>query len=288
MSQSRILYTSRQPKPKPKKFSKERIRIILALVGFFALLGACIGVVRLSYFQIREIGIGEVPGDAGMMGTEQDTQDIRVAINNSLSGNYALVIPRRFIFGIRSSSIEERLQAALPRFATIAVAKQFPHVLAVSFTKRVFFALLCNDTTKTDIHSCGYIDRMGFVYEDAPEASGSLIVKIKSDIPDVKVGMRAIDESTVRQMSLLGDGVGRIAGLRLISYELSGQAPDELRMHVAPSTGGGFTLIVKKNDNLEAVLRILRTVLDEEIKDNRSKLDYVDLRLGNKVFFKLR
>ncbi len=286
MPQSRILYTPRQPKR--KKFSKERLRILLAFAGLLALIGLCIGTVRLAYFRIRDVSVAEIPGDIGMIGTEQDAEELKAAIDGALSGSYVLIMPKRFIFGVSGRTLEQQLLVALPRLATVSVAKQFPHGLSVSYTKRIFFGLLCNDLNKTGIRSCGYIDRAGFVYEDAPEASGSLIVKVKSDLPSVKVGTHAIDEQTAKQMALFGDGVGRIAGLRLIAYELAVQAPDELRMHVAPPAGGGFMLIVKKDDNPETILRVLRTVLDEEIKTDKSKLDYIDLRLGNKVFFKLR
>lgn len=277
MTQSRILYTPRQHKRKQRKFSREKLRIMIVSIGFIVFLAACISAVRLSYFQIQEI---RVSGG----GTEQDAQELRAAIGDLLSGSYAMVIPRRFIFGMGGQNLEQRLLATLPRFETISVTKRFPHTLSVSYTKRTFFALLCNDAAKIDIHSCGYVDRTGFVYEDAPEASGSLILKIHSDLATVKVGTPAIDEATIKQMMLFGEDMQRIAGLRLTAYELTSQAPDELRVHVAD----GFTLIVKKEDNPETVLKILRTVLDQEIKDRRSKLDYIDLRLGNKVFFKLR
>lgn len=284
MSESRILYTPRQEKRKQKKFSKKKLRIVLASLGFFVFFVLCVSLVRLSYFQIREIRLNEAPTFVGGAGMEQDTQGLQTAINDLLSGSYAMVIPKRFIFGVSGRKMEQQLLAALPRFAAISVTKQFPHALSVSYAKRIFFALLCNDAAKTDTHSCGYIDRTGFVYEDAPEASGSLIVKVKSDLPSVKVGTHAIDEQTLNQMALFGDGVGRIAGLRLIAYELAIRSPDELRMHVAD----GFMLIVKKNDDPESILRILRIVLDEEIKADKSKLDYIDLRLGNKVFYKYK
>lgn len=284
MSESRILYTPRQHKPKQKNLSPGKIRLVLAGTGLLLFLVVCVIIVRLPFFQIREVKVTEIPTEIGALGTEQDSRDIQTKIDDLLSGNRVLVIPKRFIFSTGGRAIEKHILAALPRFAAIAVAKQFPHGISVSYTKRIFFALLCNDAAKSEIHSCGYIDRTGFVYEDAPEASGSLIVKIKSDLPTVKVGTQAIDEPTVKQMGLFGDGMKKIAGLRLTTYALSSQAPDELRMHVAE----GFTVIVKKDGNPEAVLQILRTVLDQEIKTNKSNLDYIDLRLGNKVFYKYR
>lgn len=289
MPESRILYTPRQPKRKQKKFSGEKLRVILAFAGFFALLALFGGAVHLPYFQIRDIEINEATTAAGAMITvERDERELRTVLDELLAGRKALVIPRRFIFAVGSRNLEERLLTALPRFESITVAKRFPHALSISYVKRIFFALLCSDRTKSEIRSCGYVDRTGFIYEDAPEASGSLIVKIQSDLPEVKIGMRAIDEATIRQMAIFGDGVRRISGLRLTAYELTRMAPDELRLRVAPSTGGEFTLIVKKNDDPESALQILQTVLVKEIKNRASRLDYVDLRLGSKVFYKYK
>lgn len=256
----------------------------MAVCGIAVLFAACIGAVRLSYFQIQEIKIDAIPTFIGVAGTDYDAKELETTINTMLSGWYGLVIPKRFVFSVNGRGLEQRLLAALPRFKTISITKHYPHTLAVSYAKRIFFALLCNDAAKTDTPSCGYIDTTGFVYVDAPDASGSLIVKIRSDIAEVKVGVQAIDESTIKQMALFGDGVKRIAGLRLLSYELTMQAPDELRLNIAD----GFTLIVKKDDNPETVLQILRTILTQEIKDSKSKLDYVDLRFGNKAFYKFK
>jgi hypothetical protein len=285
MSQNRILYSPRQHKRKQKKLSREKIRMILVLGGLVVLFALCITVMRFPYFQIREIAVN---GN----GMEQDAQELRTTINSLLSGQYGLVIPKRFIFGISGRNLEKHLLTSLPRFETISVTKQYPHSLSISYAKRAFFGLLCNDAAKTDNHSCAYIDATGFVYESAPDAFGSLIVKIRSDLPVVKVGAQAIDEPTIKQMMLFGEGIKRIAGLRLLSYELNIQAPDELRLNVAPPPpaggGGQFTLIVKKADNPEAVLQILGTVLTDEIKDRASQLDYVDLRFGNKVFYKFK
>lgn len=249
--------------------------------GIVLIVALWAGLVHLPYLQVQEIRV--VGSD-----TEEDAQDIQMKINGLLSGRYGFLIPKRFILGLNTRALEQNLLTALPRFEKIVVAKQFPHTLSVSYTPRVFFALLCHDVVETETIACGYLDRTGFIYEDAPEAFGSLILKIHSDFPAVKVGTRAIDERTVQQMALLGESIQGIAGLRLLGFELMLQAPDELRVRVAPPAGGGFMLIVRKDDNPEAVLHILRTVLHEEIKDRKSKLDYVDLRFGNKVFYKFK
>ena len=53
-------------------------------------------------------------------------------------------------------------------------------------------------------------------------------------------------------------------------------------------TKEGWKIILNdKNEPKSAHLNLV-TALDANIKDKRTKLDYIDLRLGNKIYFKYR
>ena len=76
---------------------------------------------------------------------------------------------------------------------------------------------------------------------------------------------------------------------------------------LAAKTGGGVSEVVLKKENIyefytqegwkiilndknepqSAYLNLI-TALDSNIKDKRPKLDYIDLRLGNKIYFKYK
>ena len=76
---------------------------------------------------------------------------------------------------------------------------------------------------------------------------------------------------------------------------------------LAVKTGNGITEVVLKKENIyefytkegwkiilndknepkSAYLNLI-TVLESNIKDKRTKLDYLDLRLGNKIYFKYK
>ena len=50
----------------------------------------------------------------------------------------------------------------------------------------------------------------------------------------------------------------------------------------------GWSVIVTRAKEPELWLPVLRTLLTEEIKGRRNQLEYLDLRFGNKVFYKFR
>lgn len=274
---SKILY---HPRPSRKKSQKRSQKKVWS-VGVALLIGVpvivFITVAQVPYFQIHEIMI------AGN-GTDHDIHDIREQSERLLTRRYWLVVPRRFISTFNTEQFSSELLSALPRLEYIAVKKQFPDAITIMFIPRTFLGVLCNDTLYPDSPSCGYIDRTGFLYESAPEASGSLILKIHTDFAHVKVGTTALDETTIQQMIFFNEEVPRRTGLRISAYGLKSQVPDELRFAVTD----GFEVIINKNDDPSAAVRLLSTVLTEEIKNRREKLDYIDLRFGNKVFYRLK
>ena len=53
-------------------------------------------------------------------------------------------------------------------------------------------------------------------------------------------------------------------------------------------TNEGWKIILNdKNEPQSAYLNLV-TAIDANIKDKRTKLDYIDLRLGNKIYFKYK
>jgi len=72
--------------------------------------------------------------------------------------------------------------------------------------------------------------------------------------------------------------------MEIVGFEFSFQIQREFRA----LTSDGFLLWINRDDDFAGVTKVLKTVLDEEIKDRRAELEYADLRFGNKVFYRYR
>jgi len=131
---------------------------------------------------------------------------------------------------------------------------------------------------------CAYIDDEGFAYEEAPSSSGALVVKIRSDTPGVPVGSAAADPLLMRDMRFFGKEIASVTGSSFVEYRFFSHLPRQLEL----VSSEGFTLMVSREGDLANTLRVLKKVLEEEIKDQRSRLEYIDLRLGSKVFYKFK
>lgn len=284
---SRIIYTSRSGNAY-RRPSRIKWRVLFAVILVAAFAGGIIYLFRLSQWQITDIKIG---------GTKVLTEEeIREHAGKVLEGNYFFVFPKRSILLAPQNTILGQLKQSFPRIGTISITKKYPRTLIISLQERELWGIFCVQSadqrglnaSSADLRGneddCVYIDKTGFAFERAPTSVGSLIKKIKIDEAKLVLASYAVESDLMNDILRLSGRVEDQIKSSVVSYELFSQIPREVRMTVAE----GFTLYLNRDDDIENALRVLKLVLDEEIKDRRSELDYVDLRFGNKVFYKFR
>ncbi len=281
---SRILYAPSIEKRNRRRPSRKAVFAILAIALFLVSIGGVVYLLRLPQWQVHTIEI------TGL--TVLKEEDVRGKIFDALAGEYLFLIPRGAIILARSETIERALKKEFPRIETVNVNKHYPDSLTANIKERELWGIFCNGletegapTTPQEVTpACVYIDKTGFAYESAPDSTGTLIVKIRSDAPAVAVGSQAVENGLMEKMSFLAKETERVAGTKVIELELFSKIPREIRL----VTADGFKLYMNREDDFENVFRVLKTVMDEEIKEKRPRLDYIDLRFGNKVFYKLQ
>ena len=71
---------------------------------------------------------------------------------------------------------------------------------------------------------------------------------------------------------------------QILAMRLSTSTPDDVRLELAE----GWQIWVTATRPTSEWLPVLVTVLEKDVGPRRSELEYVDLRFGNKVFYKYR
>ncbi len=235
-------------------------------MAFFA---GAVYLLRLPYWQIKKVEIG---------GLEiLDPQEVRVKIDNFKSGLILFLLPRSSFLLFNSESLASLLRQEFPRVESVLVRKVFPDSLEIKLKERELFGIFCNE-------ECVYIDKQGFAYDYAPISSGFLFIKIKSDAAEARIGSTVLEPDLMNEIVFLSSEVGKISGIRAVGYELFSKISSEIKME----TSEGFKILFKRGDNFANAFRVLKTVLEQEIKDKRAQLEYIDLRFGNKVFYRFR
>ena len=194
------------------------------------------------------------------------------------------VVPRSSILAASSAGIADGIKKEFPAIKNISVQKRFPDSLDIAVDERNFWGIFCNDLAGSASSTCVMIDESGYAYAESPEPKGSLILKVRSDDAGVSVGDFAVRPETMDRIRILAQKLPEAAGVWAEDFELRQDAPRDIRAAMA----GGFHIFLRTDTDLANAMRVLKKVLDEEIGDRRSKLDYIDLRFGNKVFYKLR
>lgn len=280
---NRILYT-----PKEKKFVKKQKNYKLRFVaGIFLFVLLCVlffFTVRIQSLQISDISI------RGFETLREE--DLANALSSILSDSFAHgLIPNSFIFFTPVQKISIQIKELFPSIAHAHMQTKFPNTLIVTITEHQLFGVLCNDTDSKDTPNqnqrermCAYIDTEGVAYQKAPETQGFLILKISLDTPTITIGQQVIDRTVIQHIAQFNKTLPQIIGSPIINYHIQRPASHEL----AIITERGFSLLVKDDADVDATLYTLKTLLEKEIGSKRRNLDYIDLRFGNKVFYKFK
>src|SRR3989344_5779054 len=219
--ESRILYTPRMRRRK-KRISRRSVFAALGFIAVLGVLGGAVYLLRYPAWQITEMSFS---------GFERVVSvDVEAKIQEDLRGSRALVLPRSSYFLFDSAESEEKILKDFPRLESIQIRKEFPSKISVVAKEREFWAIYCAGESGR----CGYSDRTGFVYEEAPVSTGSLILTVFRDTGNVEIPSQSIEQSLVEKLILFSE------------------------------------------------------LLSSETGEKKRGLEYVDLRFGNKIFYKTK
>ena len=277
-----------------RKLRRKRLilKAVVMAVIFFAIFAGIVAFFRMPYSQVEKI---EISGNILING-----DDLIEGIKAKLDGKYFGLFPKANIFIIPKDKILTELTEDFKRIKNISLDKKYFGGIAIKIEERNNAVLFCE---KED---CAYADESGFVFEKAPYFSGAVFLKLidqrnsdsgeNAKTIDEHLGSNLITESEFKKIL-------EFAGLTRLDSRLASKRAARL---VAKIDGGVSEVILKKeniyefymqegwkiilndkNEPQSAYLNLI-TVLDINIKDKRQKLDYINLRLGNKIYFKYK
>ncbi len=202
-------------------------------------------------------------------------------------GSYR-VLSRRNIFLYPQANLEEVLVQSFPliKSARITRPSMLATTLVVTIEEREPFARWCtNDDT-----GCYLMDESGFIYTSIPENTGtttpqttpSTLYVFKGDIDSSTdpVGQWFVQAHLPGLLSLL-KFVGQ-AGFTVLGAEVDGQ-------DILVRLKEGFVLKASFGADANMLAKNLELVLSSDVLKGKSdSLEYVDLRFGNRVYYKLK
>lgn len=263
---------------KKRKARFVRWGIVSALL--IVIFGTCIYIVHRP-----EIRIDTVVFSGGVLVKHADVEAETLVF---LGHSYLGIIPKNNILFYPHDSLEAYLKDVFRRIDQISITRSNMHSLSVTITERKPVALWCDTLPDVGLAlHCYFMDNLGILFAEAPQFSGDAYTKyfglINSDTP---VGSQFTVSSTT--FRVINDFVHEVDVLSLGPEYIVAKDNGEFSIYLS---SGGYILfdlksdIGKTRDNLEALLRAPAFATSTR---GRLPIDYIDLRFGNKLFYKLR
>lgn len=254
-----------------KKKKSNSVFLVWLIVIAIILLGSVIALLFLPFWQINKIEAA---------GTEKiSASEFIDAAEHFLSGFWLKKIPKNNYFLISSDKLAIKFEEKFPGLKEIKILKKFPSSLAVEARDREKMMIYCG---KID---CFYLDETGVIFEDAPEIYGGLkaVLKDNSD-REIKKGEKAIEPKlvnfVVQTQKLMNDKIN----INLVNFEISKYSSSD----ISAVTPEEWKILLDSNLDLTEQVLSLKKILEEKIKDQRTMLEYIDLRIENRVYYKMK
>ncbi len=273
LGHNRVVYPV---KTKPKRpVSRRLVFSALFFLGLAAIVGGTVYILNLPALNANKIYV-----HGAML---ISAADVEKEVKDELSGKLWRFMPKSNFFLISSQRIKSNLENKFSSAAEINVEKVFPSSLNVTLKEHLLWGVYCEQNyAGVEAESCFYIDGRGVAYEDISEFRGALLPVVYS-AKQVKVGDEVITPSVIQFFEEAKKSSVEVRA-NLLSLTLSTSTPSDVRLNFSE----GWYAIVNMSQSAGEWLDVLKTVLDKDIGDKRNQLEYIDLRFGNKVFYKYK
>ena len=265
----------------PLRARRRRIRAGIAFSIMLVLIGIGYGVHYVSYlpqFNVRTVVVE---------GAERLPQQlVRTYVESELhSGSYRFIAPTNILTYPREA-LEIAVANFFPRIKSVSISRAslLATAAVVHVEERSAFARWC-PSSATELESeCSIMDESGFIFASASSTN------LTSSTAYVFSGGIA-SSSPIGKTFEAGHIPGILALLRLLQnanfVPLGADVVDEKDFNV--HLGQGFFLKVSFGGNPDVLVRNLQLVLNSEVlQGKQSSIEYIDLRFGNRVYYKLR
>ncbi len=179
----------------------------------------------------------------------------------------------RSIFLMPGEEIRNEILGRTSVIKNISIKRVFPAELKVEIEERQPFAIWCGSA---DIKNCYYVDKEGIVFQKVNNVSKRFLLFVKEET--AFPGKKIIEVEHLGAISLAREEFLKM-GVSANYFHL----PTEKTIKVFTVDGWKAYFSV---DKINRELENLGITLGEISESERKKLDYIDLRFGDRIYYK--
>ena len=206
-----------------------------------------------------------------------DSKKIKSIAEAKLQGEYFKLVPRRFAWTYPQEEIESALKE-VERVDEVTMSVENGEVLHISFTEYSPSALWCQNESD----QCLFLDDSGYAFAEAPNLSGSSLIRFIKLNSELQVGDEPFSREFVSEALALIEYMKENSDF--VAVKVEEVAEDELYIHFQ---GDSFIKVSLRQPLSETLENFEAVVASNDFSHLRpGNFEYIDLRYGNKIFVK--
>ncbi|MBI4158265.1 MAG: hypothetical protein HY505_01415 [Candidatus Yanofskybacteria bacterium] len=235
------------------------VGLVIAIVGFVLYLLFFSG-----FLEIKELSVSGLD--------KVNSNKFHDELNKRLNSKWLGFIEyQRNVLFFSSEDFKAEIFAVFPEIKEISVSKEPPHALNFNVIERATAGIWCF------VDDCKYFDKEGVLWGEAAKSSGFLILSVD----DLRQDSGNIDQALLEIIILIS---GKLAEINIFVSKF--MIPSDFIGDFSTFTSSGYELLFSTDSDISKQLEVLEIFLAEK-KDNFDfKLQYIDLRINGRVYYK--
>lgn len=261
--------TLRSPRLARKERKRATKKVMFVAILVVLVLGGILYTFSRSTFRISSV---EIVGEARI---PRDL--IEGMVEGGLSGTYFGVIPKSHALLYPKSAIRETLLDKFSELSSVSLSLRNLSTLRVGVHEREPKALFC-----AQAYGCFLMDETGFVFAEAPGEAELSYYRLEAAATSTPLRQSLIDPK--RLMELLSF-LKALEDLDLdpVRATLKERGEVDVALHL------GFRLMVRESAYAQSLANLEVLLSEDNVLPRSGKrldISYIDLRYGNKIYFK--
>jgi len=269
---SRVKYRSPEAIQKRRR-SFRRVSIFFGIGAVVIFIGL-IFFIRMDRVQVRDVNI------EGVRIIQES--DIRKSVNDTLSGYYLWLIPKSNTFIYNLGTLKSYLLKEFPGIQSITLARDGFQKISLSIEERKPHVLWCPDENQID-QQCYFIDDTGLLFAEAPSFSGNVYFIFRGKLDkDIPLGARVMSQQDFVSFENFISMVTKKLHVDIVGVTIKDVGDFDLELV------SGTKILFNKTISYDEMYNNLGSMLssDQFASSTLNSLEYLDMRFGNKIYFK--
>ncbi len=181
--------------------------------------------------------------------------------------------------------IKDLILITFKQIKSVDIVRTNFHTISMEIEEHKPYATWCTSENSGAIDNCYFINKEGFVFSKAPNFTGNVFMRFYGDLigPDY-IGKYYLKVDN--EFNKINTLINSVKKLKIEPIELHTVGISDMELYLE----GESKILFTREQSSSEVLDNLTVILESETfkEKNMEDIEYIDLRFGNKVYFKLK